>query len=87
MDNTDDNFIYKFRAQKIIARWIVEGYDFIYIASNEVWSPCHDPEDSDENPNKYIPFWYEFEIKAVEKLAEFLHLNRYKDFKAGQWIK
>lgn len=87
MNKEGDYFWNTFRAQKIIAQWIVDGYDFIDIKSGGDWSPCIDPEDADKNPEKYISFWYEYEPNAVEQLAEFLHLKGYKDFKEGEWIK
>jgi hypothetical protein len=87
MNKEGDYFWNTFRAQKIIAQWIVNGYDFIDITSGENWAPCTEPGEADKNPDKYIPFWYEYEPDAVERLAEFLHLMGYKDFKDGKWIK
>ncbi len=84
MNKEGDYFWHTFRAQKIIAQWIIDGYDFIYIESTQEWSPCIDPENADENPEKYIPFWYEHEPRAVERLAEFLYATGYKEFKAGE---
>lgn len=87
MNKEGEYFWNTFRAQKIIAKWIVEGYDFIDIVSGEDWYPITDPDDADEYPEKYIPFWYEYEQKAVERLADFLHLKGYEGFEGGKWIK
>jgi hypothetical protein len=76
-----------YRAQKIIAQWIVDGNDFIDIFSGQDWFPLHDPDDADEHPERYIPFWYEHEQKAVEKLADYLNSRGYKGFENGKWIK
>ena len=87
MNNNTNTFRDSFRAQKIIAQWIVDGFDFIDIASGKDWYQCIDPDDADQNPAKYVPFWYDHGPKAIERLAEFLRTKGYKEFKNGEWIK
>lgn len=78
--------VHKFNAQKIVAQWIVDAYDFIYISENGDYWPCNDPEDSDVNPDKYIPLWYEYEPEAVNRLAIFLGEKKYTGFQDGKWV-
>lgn len=85
MDDKNTFDIHTFRAQKIIAQWIVDGFDFIHVFKDDNWAPCTDPDQGDGLT--YIPFWYEYQPVAVNLLASFLEKNEYIGYKNGAWVK